>query len=261
MTLTGATTGAPAPGDETLGGALRAAREAAGLSIEQVSSATRIRAALVRDLEADRLASSGGAVYARGHVRALAHAIGVDACPLVARLDRAVGEPTTALGPVPVSTVPERRGPRWAPAAAVAAAVLAVMFGVGTWLSDRPSLSDSAQLLTAPEGLQPLEPAPDAGAQLPDAAPPAAAPAGAVLAVRVAGAASWISVSSPSQLLFEGEVGDGWTETFRGESELRLRVGNAAAVHVACAGVDAGPAGGKGEVRTLVCGAGGLSPV
>ncbi|MBW8821870.1 MAG: helix-turn-helix domain-containing protein, partial [Streptomyces sp.] len=47
--------------DLTLGAALRRAREAAGLSVEDVSADTRIRATLVRDLEADRFTSSGGA--------------------------------------------------------------------------------------------------------------------------------------------------------------------------------------------------------
>lgn len=270
MTVSEPVTGPGPAVEQSLGAALRSAREAAGLTVEQVSATTRIRATLVRDLEADQLASSGGAVYARGHVRALAHAIGVDACPLVSLLDRAVGQAPaqvatpvvltpsrrTTLGPVPVSTAPERRGPRWGAAGAVAAAVLVALFAVGSWLGDRPAGRDELQPLTAP-----ADPAPPAPAAAPPAEPaPPPAPAGAELALRIAGGASWISVSSPTQVLFEGEVADGWAETFRDPGELRVRVGNAAAVHVTCAGADAGPAGGTGQVLTVVCGTGGLLP-
>src|SRR3954468_12570417 len=86
------------PRDElTLGAALRAAREAAGLTVEQVSADTRIRATLVRDLEADRFASSGGAVYARGHVKSIASTLKVDAAPLLALFDKAEGNPPIEL--------------------------------------------------------------------------------------------------------------------------------------------------------------------
>ena len=50
----GATTGVHAV-DGTVGERLRAAREAAGLTVEQVSATTRIRPPVLRDLEADRL--------------------------------------------------------------------------------------------------------------------------------------------------------------------------------------------------------------
>lgn len=268
MTVSEPTTGTPPAGDGTVGRALRAAREAAGLTVEQVSATTRIRATVVRDLEADRLSSSGGAVYARGHVRALARAIGVDPCPLVERLDRAVGETprdveaavpldrparATTLGLVPVSTASERRGPRWRAAGVVAAVVLIALFAISGLLDDRADPRDSVPVVTAPA------PAPPAAAP-PAAPPPAPAPAGAELVLRIAGGASWISVSTPTQVLFEGEVGDGWTETFRDDAQLRVRVGNAAAVQVGCAGAAPAPAGQRGQVRTLSCGTGGLSP-
>jgi cytoskeletal protein RodZ len=122
----GVATGAPDPAAPGPGAALRAAREAAGLSVEQVSESTRIRSALVRDLEADRFDSSGGAVYARGHLRALCRAVGTAPEPLVVLLDRrtgsspeAVGHATPVAAPVtrtsglavPVPAPPERRGP------------------------------------------------------------------------------------------------------------------------------------------------------
>ncbi|MGB8652780.1 MAG: helix-turn-helix transcriptional regulator, partial [Mycobacteriales bacterium] len=99
----GQTPDAPTSGEPTLGAALRAAREAAGLSIEQVSADTRIRATLVRDLEGDRFASSGGTVYARGHVKSIASTLHTDPAPLLALFDAAQGAPEA----LPLETTPE----------------------------------------------------------------------------------------------------------------------------------------------------------
>ena len=57
---------------------LRAAREAAGLSVEQVSQKTNIRAAVIEDLEKNSVDVSGGIVYARGHIRSIAKVIKAD---------------------------------------------------------------------------------------------------------------------------------------------------------------------------------------
>ena len=76
--------------DGTVGARLRAAREAAGLSVEQVSATTRIRAQVLRDLERDELGTPDTAVYTRGHIRAVARAIGADPCPLVQAFDQQV---------------------------------------------------------------------------------------------------------------------------------------------------------------------------
>ena len=250
------------------GAALRAAREAAGLSVEQVSETTRIRSALVRDLEADRFASSGGAVYARGHLRALCRAVGTAPEPLVELLDRCTGispEPVVDLSPVPlaptgalavpVAAPPERHGPRWASAAVVAGAILAgAVLASALAGGERPS--EELRLLTTPTPAA----VPSAEAAPPPPPPPPAPPT-AELDVRVSGGESWISVSSPTETVFEGVVRDGFAEVFRHPEQLRLVVGNASAVRLVCAGTDAGPLGPSGAVRRVACGVGGLTPV
>ncbi len=59
------------------GARLRVAREARGLSIEEVSDRLRLNAALVLAMEQDRLALLGPPVFARGHLRNYAALIGV----------------------------------------------------------------------------------------------------------------------------------------------------------------------------------------
>ncbi|MCW2616175.1 MAG: hypothetical protein JWN08_3169, partial [Frankiales bacterium] len=96
----------PPPGP-TAGELLRAARAAVGMSVEQVSAATRIRQAVVVDLEADRFESSAGAVYARGHLRALAHAVRTEPGPVVEAFGRQTGYVVpTVPAPPPVAVRP-----------------------------------------------------------------------------------------------------------------------------------------------------------
>ena len=70
----------------SVGRALQQARIAAGLSVGDVSTATRVRIAIVHAIEADDFAPCGGDVYARGHIRTLAKAVHLDPAPLIAQL-------------------------------------------------------------------------------------------------------------------------------------------------------------------------------
>lgn len=67
-----------------IGEKLLNARLAAGLTARQVGEATRITAEVLHRIEAGQFAQCGGDVYARGHIRAYAHAVGLDPEPLLA---------------------------------------------------------------------------------------------------------------------------------------------------------------------------------
>jgi hypothetical protein len=88
----------------SIGEALAQARREAGLSVSQVSQKTRIREAIIRDIERDDYAACGGDFYARGHIRAIARAAGADSEPLIRQYDAArqpaeEQEPTAESGP------------------------------------------------------------------------------------------------------------------------------------------------------------------
>ncbi|MCW2548536.1 MAG: hypothetical protein JWN96_2996 [Mycobacterium sp.] len=74
-----------------VGAQLRRARTVQGLSIEDICQRTNIRPTVVHALENGDLEPSGGAVYARGHVRTLAHALDLDADALLANFDASYG--------------------------------------------------------------------------------------------------------------------------------------------------------------------------
>ena len=60
----------------SIGQALSAARRDAGLSIDDISAKTRLRATVIRAIEADDFSPCGGDFYARGHIRTLAALVG-----------------------------------------------------------------------------------------------------------------------------------------------------------------------------------------
>ena len=256
----------------TLGAALRAAREAAGQSVEQVSAGTRIRATLIRDLEADSFGSSMGSVYARGHVKAIAAAVGADPAPLLALFDQVqkvddgptIAEVASATAPTgfdgsafaasAASLRPERRTPRWGTAIAAAAAVLVVFMGIGFATGGKkPQLTAQPEVTSSPTPAVVVHtPAPDSLASKP-------AVVGAQLRLRLIGGASWVSVSNASHTLFEGILKDGQFKDFTDPTRLKVVVGNAAPVNLNCGGKDSGPAGGSGQVKRFMCTATGLT--
>lgn len=242
-----------------IGDRLRAAREAAGLSLEQVSARTCIRVPVLHDLESDRLGSAASAVYTRGHIRAIASVVGIDAAPLVRDFDDQIGVAAPTVAPVepvpaprlPVGSVPVPQSaptehPRWLSAGLAGAAVLVALLAVGTLTDDGPERDDAPPPAragsTTAAGQAPL---------------PLPAPAGAALVLEASGQ-SWLSVRNEATTLFEGVVEDGWSQRFEDPSTLSVRVGNAAVVSASCGGTTTGPQGEEGEVLTLTCTSTGL---
>ncbi|MDP9181268.1 MAG: helix-turn-helix domain-containing protein [Actinomycetota bacterium] len=256
----------------SLGAALRAARERAGQSVEQVSAATRIRATLIRDLEADQFGSSMGSVYARGHVKSIAAALGTDPAPLLGLFDQ-VQKPDTPPTIVEVASAttpkgfdgsafaasaaslrPERRTPRWGAALAAAGAVLLVFMAIGFATDGKKAPQTALPDVTS-------SPSPTAVVRTPAPNSLASKPAvtGAQLRLRLIGGASWVSVSNASRTLFEGILKDGQFKDFNDPTRLKVVVGNALPVNLNCGGKDSGPAGASGQVKRFMCTATGLT--
>jgi hypothetical protein len=74
-------------GAVSIGETLAQSRQRAGLSVAQVSEQTRIRETIIRGVENDNYSACGGDFYARGHIRAIAGAVGTDPGPLTREYD------------------------------------------------------------------------------------------------------------------------------------------------------------------------------
>ena len=71
----------------SLGSTIASARKSAGMSLDDLAEKTSIRASLLREFETDNFEKCGGETYARGHVRNVAVALGVDPAILLELFD------------------------------------------------------------------------------------------------------------------------------------------------------------------------------
>ena len=82
----------------TLGTLLRDAREAARLSLEDVSESTNIRVGLLYEMERNLFVHCGGDTYARGHLRNIAQLIGLDPMILITAFNEEHSSERRAIG-------------------------------------------------------------------------------------------------------------------------------------------------------------------
>ncbi|WP_427153668.1 helix-turn-helix domain-containing protein [Streptomyces sp. TRM70308] len=240
-----------------LGRVLRQARLDAGLTVEQVSTATRVRTPIVQAIEQDDFSRCGGDVYARGHIRALAKAVGVDPQALVAQYDAEHGgrpKPTEAAPLFEAERLrPERRRPNWT-AAMVAAIVVVVGFVGFTFVGGGDEggrdtvATDQGTPQASPSPTASAEPAPE-----PSDSAIAAAPADKVTVKLVAnGGNSWISAQDHTgRLLHEGVLKDGGSETFTDDEKIDLVLGNPSAIDVFVNGKRVDAVGEVDQVQRL----------
>jgi cytoskeletal protein RodZ len=102
----------------SIGATLAAARRHAGLTVADVSQRTRVRETIIQGIEHDDYAACGGDFYARGHIRAIAEAVGTDPVPLLDEFDdRFRSSPELTAAEVFKPSIPlrkrERRRIRW----------------------------------------------------------------------------------------------------------------------------------------------------
>jgi hypothetical protein len=104
----------------TIGQTLSAARVAAGYTVADLSIRTRIREPVLTAIEQEDFLSCGGDFYARGHIRGICRALGLDPAPLLAEYDR-----EHASRAIPAFVPPQRHPASVPEAARVAAAARA----------------------------------------------------------------------------------------------------------------------------------------
>jgi cytoskeleton protein RodZ len=226
----------------SIGHALQQARIAAGLTVDEVSSSTRVRIPIVQAIEQDDFSRCGGDVYARGHIRTVARAVGLDPDPLVAQYD---GEHGGRPSPTPAAPLfeaerirPDARRPNWT--AAMVAAIVAVIGFVGFTLFSGEdggkgsnvaggSASEQKPSPADPSTSKPAPPKPD-----PSDSAIAAVPKDKVtVKLSALDDKSWISAKSHNgKLLFDGLLLKGESKTFQDDERVDLILGNAGAIEL-----------------------------
>ncbi|MEV0620979.1 helix-turn-helix domain-containing protein [Nonomuraea sp. NPDC050404] len=238
--------------EQSIGAMLRAARQTAGLTVAQVSAATRIREAIIQCMEQDDYVQCGGAFYARGHVRAVARAVGLDPEATVHLYDQQNGG---APRPMPASAVfqtdkkihlPERRGPNWTMALGVALAIVMV-FGTMRVLggaSDQIRTGD-VRVASARPSVPPNTPI----TETPTPTPSADAAKNTVTVRIKAKRSSYVSLhDAQGRKLYAGTLKAGKTSTWRAQEKVNVLIADAGAVTLHVNGKKVKGLGGRGDV-------------
>lgn len=248
----------------SIGEALAAAREERGLTVQQVSDATRLRPTMISALEHDDFDAAGGAVYARGHIRSIARFVGADGDALVAQFDAEhVVEETsvTEVFEAETRTRRERRGPNWT--AAMAAALVAAIAVLGFQVISRSSGDGGSGNQTLAQHSTPdtpsFTPSTSTSSGTTESSTPSPSQSDTTLAqvpsndvtlrMSIVGTASWVQVTNASgAVMYTGTLTSGETKYFRDAKSLSVVIGNAAAVDLVVNGQDLGVAGSDGQV-------------
>jgi cytoskeleton protein RodZ len=215
-----------------VGTVLRSARQARGLSLEEASRDTKLRADQLRALEDERFDQLMGEVYVRGSLRSYAHYLGLDADDVVERYGGASVEPPSPVPPARIGRIERaitasriRDSQRLAIMLALTLLVGAVAFGL---LSQRRSAPAAAG---PPTGIVAISPAPTgAGVQA------------TLIAEGVVRVVVVLDGEKSSFVMQRGEE-----RALAASSKLQLRAARGGVLEVSVNGVDLGVPGSKGR--------------
>jgi cytoskeleton protein RodZ len=232
---------------------LRAAREAAGLTISDIAEVLRFSAHQIEALERDDYAHLAGNTLVRGMVRGYAKLLKINPEPLLSGLDGNV-KPNTAdvraptnIGVADKTTTVTRLSRGAALALGLFALLFTLVAGYVYVMADEPASRMVSTTSEAPLSISttlPVPPAPPAqaptnsAAAVPDPAalPPAAVPANATPANTLVidfDDLSWVEIADASQsIVFRGEFPKGTHRVVEGKPPFQLWIGRASAVRV-----------------------------
>ncbi|CAN7347148.1 DUF4115 domain-containing protein [Pseudoxanthomonas sp. LjRoot143] len=260
------------PTPQGCGVVLKAARERAGLSVQEISQRLKMPVRVIQSLEAGQWDQSGGVVFVRGQLRSYGRLLKVDVEPFLQQAETVVARPA--------ELVSHSHTPRFqyffeSFKRRAVYVVLTLVIATPVWMALRPSSGPSPDAATASLDVVPVAPraGPTADAP-PPAAKPQAAPYVASMAPLPRAATPWLSLSFKGDSWVEVNAPDGrkvehallraGDERRYAQGEVgRIKLGDATAVDVQQAGstVDLAPYQRANVARFTVSSEGSLAPV
>jgi cytoskeletal protein RodZ len=236
------------------------ARKFAGLSIDELSAATNIRAPLLRQIESDNFSQCGGDTYARGHLRNIATKLNVDPQIFLTafedeqmHVDRSMQD---LLVENSVMREPrENRKVSWKVLVAISISTLFIA-GIAQILisnNSTPDIPIALEETTEPStSAEPTTEPTAAVEEEPTDEPVISTGEGVEVIITATRARSWLFVSDSSgQTLFSGQISRGVSKTFTASEQLNLKVGNAGGVDLSVNGKRVDPLGADGQVVSV----------
>lgn len=225
---------------------LRRERELRGITLVELSNATRINRKYLVALEDDQFHQLPGGVFNRGFVRAIAGYMKLDEHHWIGEYARAAGEEAEVLARY---SPPRPPAPSSISRRVWSLVVLVAVFGAAAYLVHQVRMQRAA------------EAAPSALTSVPTVAAPATttrtalreqSPAATELRLQIDTLKdAQVTVTVDGQPAFQGRMGPGETRTFRAGREIELSTNNAAAVVLTLNGKTLAPLGNPGETKQV----------
>jgi len=239
-----------------LGKFIQGARESVGLSIDELSERTSLRAGLLREIENDNFVHCGGDTYARGHLRNIAAIISVDAQTLI---DLYNDEHSTEVRKIHdmlvennVAKIPtERKTISWKSLALVSIVVLVAVAG-GRIIISNSDTTVTPTSLSSPTPSTSSSSAPSAKAS-PSVAPSqssevvTSASGELTLTISAARGNSNINVVVAGKNLYKGPLFQGETKSFNAPKSISIYLSNAGDLDLTLNGEEIAPLGVRNQ--------------
>lgn len=217
----------------TLGTLLRDAREAARLSLEDVSESTNIRVGLLYEMERNLFVHCGGDTYARGHLRNIAQLIGLDPMILITAFNEEHSSERRAIGDLlsensAIQMPVEKKAISWKIPAAFS---LLILFSLGVV---QIVVSNQADEIITPVEVESATPTPSptpSATKTVSAATNESAGEKTLILSAVRGN-SYIDVIVDGTRIIKGSLFQGDTKTFSGERAISIYLSNPAGIDV-----------------------------
>jgi cytoskeletal protein RodZ len=226
---------------------LRRERELRGVSLREISEATKISVRFLQALENDRLDQLPGGLFPRAFVRQYAKVLGLDAERTVAEYLYLAGTPVSETTAPAARTAPGSSFPR---GAVFFAAVVVIGVGLSLKMAGNPNALHSK---AAPETPAPAPRAPVVEAPAP---PPGGAPVATTVATSdglvltlTAQQDCWVQAQADGQNVLNRVLAGGETTTLEAHGQIVLSVGNAGGLAFRVNDRPGVPLGKSGEVK------------
>ena len=236
----------------SIGDTLAEARRQSGLTVTQVSERTRIRETIIRGIEQNDFSACGGDFYARGHIRSIAAAVGLDPEPLIHEYDEEHGPPgalraADVFEPATPLRIKERRSLNWS-VAMILALLVVVGYGVYHFVS-AGSAGPAGKTAPAPHATTTHSAAP---APTKPSVAPSPVPSDVVIQL-TAVEDCWVFLTNDRGVtIYSGVIPAGSTQSWKETQAVNLRLGNPDGVNLTINGKKESP--GTSEPVTLSVG-------
>ena len=222
-----------AGGPITIGEGLRRAREAAGLTLDDVAERTKVRPGILREIEADAHDKLPALTYSLGFVKAYARTVGMDPADAAERYRRESqkGDPVPTmvdLQPLEEKRLPTRKVVVMATAALILALLLFWAWGAGWFAAGQPDLRETP-MESGVDAVVLAEP-PAGAVEVTPSVPMAVTPGAPV--TLTANTEVWLRINDGNETFFMGTMTAGQVLTLPPGRNWMLRTGRAGALDV-----------------------------